>query len=422
MTAPGRPTGERILDIADLGARGDGIARPDDASGGAPVFVPFALPGEQVRAAVKGDRGRLVEVLRAAPERIAPVCSHFTRCGGCAVQHLAAESYRDWKRGLVVTALAHRGVAAAVDAPIDAHGVGRRRVTLHVAYDKGVARAGYMAPRSHALIDLDACPILAPGLAAAADIARALAAPFARRGKPLDIHLTATQTGIDADIRGAGTLALDARLDLSEIAGRRDLARVTAEGELVLERRVPTVSAGGATIALPPGAFLQATAAGEAALAALVEAHAGAAKRIADLFCGIGPFALRLARNAAVFAADSDAVAIAALDAAARHARGLKPVRALRRDLFRDPLVVSQLGDYDAVVFDPPRAGAEAQVRELALSAVPVIVAVSCDPASFARDAAILIAGGYRLDRVTPVDQFRFAPHVELVARLSRPA
>jgi 23S rRNA (uracil1939-C5)-methyltransferase len=420
MTAPGRPAGERILDMADLGARGDGIARPDGERGG--VFVPFALPGEQVRAAVDGNRGRLVEILRAAPERIDPVCPHFTRCGGCAVQHLAGEPYRDWKRGLVVAALAHRGIDAAADPLVDAHGAGRRRATLHVTFDKGVARAGYMAPRSHALVDLDACPILAPGLAAAPAIARALAAPFAKRGKPLDIRLTATQTGIDADIGRAGALALDTRLDLPEIAERLDLARITAGGDLVLERRIPTIAAGSATIALPPGAFLQATAAGETALAALVEDHVGAAASIADLFCGIGPFALRLARTAAILAADSDAAAIAALDAAARHAQGLKPVRAVRRDLFRDPLVASQLREFAAVVFDPPRAGAEAQARELALSAVPVIVAVSCDPASFARDAEILIAGGYRLDRVTPVDQFRYSPHVELVARFERPA
>lgn len=417
MTAPGGAAGERILDIADLGGRGDGIARTD---GGA-VYVPFALPGERVRAAVAGNRATLVAVETPSPDRIAPVCPHFTHCGGCAVQHLAEPAYRAWKRGLVETALAHRGIDCAVDLPVDAHGVGRRRTTLHVEFAKGKPRAGYMAARSHALIDLDRCPILAPPLADAPAIARALAAPFARRGKPLDIQLTATATGIDAVIRGAGALDLDAQLDLPGIAEAHDLARISVGDALAVARRTPALKVGRATVAPPPGAFLQATGAGEAALAALVVAHAGAAKNVADLFCGIGPFALRLAEKAAVLAADSDGDAIAALAAAVRHASGLKPVTAVRRDLFRDPLTAAELVPYDAVVFDPPRAGAAAQAKELAASAVPVVVAVSCDPASFARDAATLIAGGYALTRVTPVDQFRHAAHVELVARFARP-
>lgn len=419
MTAPGRQSDERILDIADLGARGDGIARPDS---GAPVYVPFALPGERVRATVAGNRATLVGVETPSPDRVDPPCPHFTQCGGCAVQHLTEPAYRDWKRGLVVTALAHRGIDAPVDPLVDAHGVGRRRATLHVVFAKGGPKAGFMAARSHRLTDLDTCPILAPPLAAAPDIARALAVPFARRCKPLDIHLTATDSGIDADIRNAGDLDLDARLDLPEIAERFDLARITAGGDLAVERRAPVLTVGPARVTLSPGVFLQATAAGEAALAALVGKHAGDAATIADLFCGIGPFALRLAERATVDAIDSETAALAALDGAVRHTTGLKPVTTARRDLFRDPLTEAELARYDAVVFDPPRAGAEAQARSLGASAVPVIVAVSCDPANFARDAAILMEGGYRIDRITPVDQFRHAPHVELVARFSRPA
>ena len=420
MTALDRLSGERIFDISDLGRRGDGIATLD----GKTLYVPYALPGETVRAEVSGDRAGLLEVVTPSAHRVAPPCRHFTVCGGCAVQHLDDASYRDWKRGLVEAALAHRGIDCAVDPLVDAHGRGRRRTTLHVSFENGAAQAGFMEARSHRLLDLDACPILVPALRDAPTIARALARPFAVRNKPLDIHLTATQTGIDCDIRGdgAGTrdIGLDVRRDLPGVARQFDLARIAIAGETIAAPRAPMVTVGPARVASPPGAFLQATSAGEATLAALVQAHIGQADAVADLFCGIGPFALRLAQHAAIFAADSDKAAIAALDAAARHTSGLKPVTATVRDLFRNPLAAEELKPFDAVVFDPPRAGARAQAHELAGSNVTTIVAVSCDPASFARDAATLIAGGYRLARLTPVDQFRHTPHVELVARFVR--
>ncbi|MEK9662109.1 MAG: hypothetical protein VW644_10310 [Alphaproteobacteria bacterium] len=214
MTASGPAAGERILDMADLGARGDAVAQTEDG----PVYVPFALPGERVRATVAGNRGTLVAVEAPSPDRIEPVCRHFTRCGGCAVQHLAMPAYKTWKRGLVAAALAHRGIAMKIDQIVDAHGDGRRRATLHVAFAGGEPQAGFMAARSHELADLDRCPVLVPALAAAPDLVRALALPFAASGKPFDIHLTATDSGVDADIRGAGRgtrePGLDARLAL----------------------------------------------------------------------------------------------------------------------------------------------------------------------------------------------------------------
>jgi 23S rRNA (uracil1939-C5)-methyltransferase len=185
-------------------------------------------------------------------------------------------------------------------------------------------------------------------------------------------------------------------------------------------RNAPTVTIGPAQLTLPPGSFLQATTAGEEALAALVARHSGRAKHIADLFCGVGPFTLRLAKNARVTAFDSDAGAVASLQKAATSTSGLKPVKADARDLFRRPLVPPELRDYDAVVFDPPRQGAQAQSQQLAASKVPIVIAVSCNAATFARDARILVDGGYRLEGVTPVDQFRHTPHVELVARFTR--
>ncbi|MBV9261559.1 MAG: class I SAM-dependent RNA methyltransferase, partial [Pseudolabrys sp.] len=238
--------------------------------------------------------------------------------------------------------------------------------------------------------------------------------------KPLDIQVTATGSGLDIDVRGSGPLSPDRTAALAQVAAKRRLARLTRHGELVAQNAAPTIKIGKATVTLPPGAFLQATTEGEATLTKLVLAHAGKAKNIADLFCGVGPFALRLAEKARVAAFDSDDDAISALQRAASAASGLKPLQAATRDLFRNPLVASELKSFDAVVFDPPRPGAEAQARELAKSAVPIVIAVSCDPNTFARDARTLLGGGYKLATVTPVDQFRYSPHIEVVAKLTR--
>ncbi len=407
---------ESTLRIAAVGRHGDGIAETADG----PVYVPFTLPGETVRVQLDGNRGRALEIVAPAAERVVPFCPHFGRCGGCAVQHWRDDGYKAWKRGLVETALRHRRIDAPVDPLIDAHGDGRRRATLHVRFAGGRVLAGFMEARSHRLLDLDRCPILVPALRDAAAIARALAAPVDGRVKALDVLLTATDVGHDCDVRGAIAVHGASQLALSDAAAVCNLARLTVNRELVVERRPPTIRVGPATVALPPGGFLQATAAGEAALARLVLDGVGAAARVADLFCGTGPFALRLAQSATCCAFDSDERALAALGRAAHETAGLKPVQTARRDLFRDPLPAAELDRFDAVVFDPPRAGAEPQAAALAQSKVPVVVAVSCDPASLARDAAILVAGGYRIERVTPVDQFKYAAHVESVAVLRR--
>jgi len=264
-------------------------------------------------------------------------------------------------------------------------------------------------------------PILDPALHGALDAARALAEVLKPVNKPLDIQITAANNGLDVDVRGSGPLPTTAITALSKVAERYKLARLTRHGELVLMRTPPAIEIGAAKVVLPPGSFLQATVAGEEALAALVMQHCGKAKRIVDLFCGVGPFALRLAAKARVEAYDSDAGAIGALQKAAASAHGLKPLKAEVCDLFRRPLLPQQLREFDVAVFDPPRQGAEAQTRQLAASKIPVIVAVSCNPTTFARDARILLDNGYRIDSVTPVDQFRHTPHVELVARFLRP-
>lgn len=408
------------LVIDHVGHRGDGVV----TAGGISVYVPYALGTETVEVEhVPGhpDRRRLIKVERASAARIAPFCPHFGVCGGCAIQHWDAAPYRAWKREIVVTTLAQAGIACDVAPLIDAHGLGRRRITLHARMGTHeVLKVGFAAAGSHDIIPIDRCPILDPHLDGALEAAWAIAEPLISVGKPLDIQITATSSGLDVDVRGSGALATALIARLSDVAERHKLARLTRHGELVLMRTPPVVSIGAAQLALPPGSFLQATVAGEEALAALVAGHCKRAKHIADLFCGVGPFALRLATRSRITAFDSDANAVAALQKAATSTSGLKPVKAEARDLFRRPLMPQELRDYDAIVFDPPRQGAQAQVTQLAASKIPTVVAVSCNVTTFARDAKILIDGGYTIEGVTPVDQFRHTPHIELVARFVR--
>jgi 23S rRNA (uracil1939-C5)-methyltransferase len=392
--------------ITALGRRGEGIAEID----GRRVFVPFTLPGERVGIDVDGERGTLREVLQPSSDRALPFSAYFGACGGCTLQHLSPAAYAAFKRGLVVDALARAGLDAPVAELVLAHGAGRRRATMH-ARRHG---AGYMRLRSHEVLAIDHCAILVPALREAAP---RLAQLIHAVTGDCDVAFTATDTGLDIAVRTEKRLQPQRLVPLGQ---QLQPARLSLNGELVLQARPPAVRMGKATVELPIGGFLQATAAAEDALAALVLAGVGKAKSVADLFSGVGPFALRLAGTARVLAVDSSGPAIAALRQAVRHTQGLKPVTALRRDLFRDPLAPAELTSYDAIVFDPPRAGAEAQARELARSKVRTLVGVSCDPVSFARDAAILAAGGYRLESVTPLDQFAWSAHVELVGVFRR--
>jgi 23S rRNA (uracil1939-C5)-methyltransferase len=409
---------ERLV-IDHVGHFGDGVGFADGQS----VYVPYTLGGETVEVAPllgHPDRRRLLQVERASPERVTPFCPHFGVCGGCAIQHWETERYRAWKRNLVVETLAQAKLACEVAPLIDAHGAGRRRITLHARIGThDVLKVGFSAANSHDIIPVDRCPILAPGLNGALDAAWALAEPLISTGKPLDIQITATDNGLDVDVRGSGPLPAKMIATLSRVAEQHRLARLTRHGELVLMRNSPTIAIGTAQVVLPPGSFLQATVAGEEALAALVIEHCKRAKHVADLFCGVGPFALRLAAKSRISVFDSDTGAVTALQKAAASTSGLKPIKAEARDLFRRPLIPQELRDYDAIVFDPPRQGAQAQAQQLAASKVPVVVAVSCNVATFARDARILIDGGYEIEGVTPVDQFRHTPHVELVARFA---
>jgi len=406
------------LHIIEVGHRGDGVAHTPDG----PVFVPYTLPGETVEAErTHPDRGHLLRVIEPSPDRIEPFCPHFGICGGCAIQHWREPAYRAWKRDLIVSTLAQTGIETTVGELIDAHGDGRRRAVLHARRgNKDIVSVGFSALRSHAVVPIDRCPVLAPSMKGTIETAWTIAETLSPLGKPLDIHVTATINGLDIDIRGSGPIDAKRATALTSVAASGGIARMTRHGELVALIAPPLQQMGKAQVTLPPGSFLQATERGEQVLADLVIQHAGPAKTMLDLFCGVGPFALRLAERARVTAMDSDQNAIDALSKAAQATPGLKPVAASKRDLFRRPMTFQEMSGFDAILFDPPRQGAEAQAREIAKSKVRNVIAVSCNTATFARDAAILIEGGYRLQGVTPVDQFKYTAHVEMVGQFTR--
>jgi 23S rRNA (uracil1939-C5)-methyltransferase len=405
--------------IKRLGAKADGIA--ETASG--PVFVPKVLPGETVTIERDGSHARLVGIDVPSPERETPFCPYFDECGGCATQHMQHGFYQAWKHETLVHTLRQARIEAPIEPLIDAHGEGRRRVTLHVRFPDRAMHVGFMAPRSHQIVEIAFCPIAEPALTEQAPaIARAIGEHLKGPRKPLDIQITATQTGFDVDVRGYGPMKDPERLRLIDLAANLDLSRLSIHGDVIVERRPPAIIMGRAAVVPPAGSFLQATKLGEETLAGFVTEACTRAKRVADLFAGAGPFSLRLAEKADVHAVEFDKGSMVALDKAARAAPGLRRVTTEARDLFRRPLLTPELNAFDAVVLDPPRAGAEAQAKQLAVSKVPLVVSVSCDAATFARDAAILIGSGYRLERVIPVDQFKHSPHLEVVGLLRRDA
>jgi len=407
---------ERELTITELGHRGDGIA-PSEAG---PVYVAGALPGETVRATVVN--GRAVDPVVATPsaDRVSPVCRHYDACGGCSLQHLAGQPYLAWKRGMVEKALSDRGIDFAVSDAVAATQGGRRRAVLTATRAGRHVLLGYHEKASHRLVDISECPVLDPAIVAALPGLKALAAQVLPRKGELRLTVLATTAGLDVALDKADK-AYDRKIPaLSKMVVDENWARLSVNGEVILEIRPPLLDMGGIGIVPAPGGFTQATVASELALSRLVLNGVGKARTIADLFSGVGTFALRLAGHANVHAVEGDAAALAAFDKALRKPQGLKKVTFERRDLSRRPLVPEELEPYDAVVFDPPRAGAQAQAENLARSKVKTIVAVSCNPATLARDLRILIDGGYTLQNVTPVDQFLYSPHIEAVALLTR--
>jgi len=412
------------LSIAEIGARGDGIGHVE----GAPVFVPFSVPGDRLRVRLgatreSGRAGEILEILAPGPGRAAPPCRHFGLCGGCALQHLSDPLYAEWKRALVGAALARRGLGeVAVGGLVRTGPRSRRRANLKALRRAGETRLGFFERASRRVVDIAECPVLVPEIEALVPALRELMDRLLRPGEQAEIDVTAAATGLDVVIAAPFDAHMKTRTALAEFGEARDLARVSwlARGgetpEPIVARRAVALEFAGIRVELPPRAFLQPSAAGEAALIEGVAAACAGAKNVADLYSGCGTFALPLMKRARVHAVEGDAGMVAALVAAAKSAGVANRLTAERRDLERRPLSAAELARFDAIVFDPPRAGAKRQVGEIVGSKVPVAVAVSCNPATFARDARVLVDGGYGLSEVTPLDQFLWSPHVEIIA------
>ena len=405
-----------ILTIDRLGHLGDGVAQGPDG----PVFVPQTLPGEVIDGDVQGDAMPAFRIVIPSVNRVRPPCTHARTCGGCMMQHAADAFVADWKLGIVKGALAGQGLSAEFRPILTSPQRSRRRATVAARRTKGGVLLGFHARGSETLVAVPNCQLLHPDLLAAFPALEALVRIGGSRSAEMALTITTSLSGVDIVVDGGKAADSATQMELARLAEAHGIARLTWNSETVALRAMPMQRFGRALVAPPPGAFLQATAEGETALLRSVALAVGSARTITDLFAGVGTFSLPLAERAEVHAVESLPAMLAALEKGARGAEGLRRVTTETRDLFRRPLEPDEFKGVEAVVIDPPRAGAEAQMRTIAKSDIPVIAAVSCSPVTFARDAKILVNAGYSLDWVQVVDQFRWSAHVELAARFSR--
>jgi 23S rRNA (uracil1939-C5)-methyltransferase len=402
-----------IVTIDRLGHLGHGIAP-------GPLYVPGTLPGEVVEGTPDGDRLLDVKIVTPSPNRVKPTCRHARACGGCQLQHASDAFVAQWKQDVVSNALAGQGLTADFLPLVTSPARSRRRATLSARRTKSGVLIGFHGRASDTIAEIPDCQLLHPGILAAFPGLQALVMAGGSRTTELSLLVTLTRGGPDVVVTGGKPLDSALRMDLARLVEAHAFSRLTWDGETVALRDRPALTMGTATVVPPAGAFLQATAEGEAALLNAVRQALGRQKRVVDLFSGVGTFTLPLATEMEVHGVEGDAAMTKALDLAARNTPNLHRISVETRDLFRRPLEPDELNTFSAAVIDPPRAGAEAQTATLAASKIPMIAAVSCNPVTFARDAKVLTDKGYRLDWVQVVDQFRWSTHVELVARFTR--
>jgi 23S rRNA (uracil1939-C5)-methyltransferase len=408
------PDSER-LHITRLGAQGDGVAEFD----GKDCHVRGALPGETVERTTEGDYRLLGAASQARRKDL--LCPHVPRCGGCSAQHMDEALYRQWKSGLLADALAQRGLTPPIAEMETVPFGSRRRASFSAEWIDGEPKLGFHGRQSHDLEPITSCAVLRPAIVRALPHLSRLAAAMVPKSKPFRLSVLAADNGLDVAIDHAPSRgAVKNTAAIARLMQAARVVRLTCGGDLVLQTAEPSVSIAGVSVAPPPGAFLQAATEADELLARHVIAGVGKAKRVVDLFCGLGTLSLALARHARVTAVDSDATLLAALQKACNGAQGLKPIERLRRDLFRDPLSPKELESADAVVLDPPRAGAAAQCESIARSKVRRVVMVSCNPATLARDLRVLADAGYALENAVPIDQFLYTYHLESVTVLAR--
>ena len=396
-----------------LGLHGDGVAD-------GPVFAPMTLPGEIVTGDLESQDLKNVRIVTPSDQRVSPPCRHFKSCGGCALQHAADLLVAEWKVDVVRNALLSHGIETDFKPIETSPPQSRRRATFAARRTKKGAMAGFHGRASGVIVEVPGCQLVTPAVLSGRVIAERLAQVGASRKAALAVTVTESVHGLDVSVANGKPLDGPLRQELAHLCDQLGLARLSWEEEVIAMRTPPSQSFGKAEVTPPAGSFLQATKHGEQALLAAVRVVVGSANRVIDLFAGAGTFSLPLSETATVHAVEGDAAMVAALEQGWRMASGLKPVTAVARDLFQRPLLPDELTKTEAVVLDPPRAGAEAQVAELVKSNIPRIGYVSCNPTTFARDAAVLVAHGYGLNWVQVVDQFRWSAHVELVGCFTR--
>lgn len=405
------------LTIERLGTQGDGIVANSNGN----IFVPFTLEGETVEVSGSGKRRDLETVVTPSPSRVEPICSHFGKCGGCQLQHMEQKAYLEWKRELVVSALRSENISTPVEPVRTFKNGKRRRAVFTATQTSGGIVLGYLERNSHTMIAIEQCPVLNPKIVDAIDKVRQVIASLVPANELSHVSVLACDNGLDISFeckkQPSGTQIKSAIRRFTESG----FCRLSINGETVVELKTPMLSIGATRVTPAPGGFVQAVKAAEIAMRDMVVSHLSPAKKTADLFCGIGTFALHLAEFSTVTALESDEASIEVLRQAWRNTAGkLRMINAEKRDLSRRPFSAAEMKKIDGVVFDPPRAGAEMQAKQLAKSKVKKVAAISCNPATLARDLRILIDGGYKLLSVTPLDQFVYTPHVEMVALLER--
>ncbi|AQT46840.1 class I SAM-dependent RNA methyltransferase [Bartonella choladocola] len=402
--------------IDHVGVAGDGVAKTKHGA----VYVPFALPHEVANIAVENGHGTIIALKKSSPERVEAKCRHFEACGGCALQHWADDPYQMWKRSLVVEALEGRKITTDVEPVIPCEPHTRRRMILTARVTPKGQIVGFNRYQSHDVIAIEECPVSRPELVDELAAIRSLAALLANYAKEIRINVTLAENGIDVALEGCKINDEKLRQRLVEEGLKQSFIRLTADGEIIIEKERPELHFGSATVELAAGGFLQATKEAEEFMASLVMQGLKKAKNAADLFSGAGTFTFRMAEKMKVHAVENDDSALKSLDRAYRQSVGLKTVTYEKRDLFRRPLLPRELEAFDGLVFDPPRAGAEEQAREIAKMNIPHVVAVSCNPVTMSRDLSILVEGGYTIEKLVPIDQFLWSPHVEAVALLKK--
>ncbi|WP_455466498.1 class I SAM-dependent RNA methyltransferase [Bartonella sp. B39] len=402
--------------IDHIGANGNGIIKTLHGL----VYVPFTLPGESAEIAVRGKYGTLIALKKKSPERVNALCQHFGECGGCALQHWRSDAYRVWKRQLVIDALKGYGIDVVVSPLIECKPYSRRRITLTASMTPQGYRVGFNRHLSHDIVVLEECPVSCPELISRLSDIRMLCSFLSNHAKRFHVTITSVQNGLDVALSGCFVRDELIRQKMVRAALSCGITRLSVEDEVLVEQEKPLVYFGDVCVEFPAGGFLQATYAAENIISNIILTHLKKAKNAADLFSGVGTFTLRMAKKMNVHAVENDKTALENLNLAARFAIGLKTVTCEKRDLFRHPLSTKELECFDSVVFDPPRTGAEEQIRELAKTTIPRVVAISCNPITFARDLSLLVAGGYTVEKIIPIDQFLWSPHVEIVAVLSK--